>query len=292
MGVAPELDEFYIYRMSTTSNTRESSQPSSGAGTDMVSTVIAAVRLRDAREHRGLERLFSTANAVYNVLVEHELGVRRFNERVILSHGTDWLAEQFCAAADGPPRDRDTIVKYARSYDLGAIWREVRQSARESEPVGQGSQRVTPGRLASRLVNGIFDDFCRRYSSQHPGAPRYRPEWKLRSIAIKEASVRWRSARDGVIRITGLPRLRFRLRQSLPANAKVRRTVRLVRRERGMKGVGPGRYELHFVVERPPRERRKRPGSTLVICGWDPGGRLVSDAPAKGAGPHRDDRSR
>ena len=265
-----------LNRMNHTIENRQPALASPDTGSQTVRTVIAAIRPRNAREHRALERLWGAANKVRNALVEFERSIRWYNRRVMLRHGTDWRAERFVDAEDGPPRDRDTLVKYARSYDLGRIWREVRHGAPGQE--GRGSERLMPERLGSLIVNGIFDDYCRRYTSKWRSAPRFRRVEELRSIWIKKARVTWRGGRDGIIRITGLPRLRFRLRQGIPARVEVRRTVRLVRRERGVKGVGPGRYELHFYLRGPAKRRRKRPEAPLVVSGWDPGGRWLSGA--------------
>ena len=126
-------------------------------------------------------------------------------------------------------------------------------------------------------MNGIFEDFCRRYSDDRTPPPKLRPGWKLRSVCVYEARLAWRDNRqNAVLRVQGLPAVRVRLHRPLPEGAKILGTVRIVRRQRGCRGQVPSRYEIRIMVETPAPETCT---SKERLRGWDPGGRrsLTSD---------------
>ena len=133
-------------------------------------------------------------------------------------------------------------------------------------------------RFGRRLVGGICDDFTRRYTQPGTPAPSFRPGWKLRSVAVKDARLTWRAnRRDAVLRVQGLPALRVRLHRPVPDGAATRGTIRIVRRQRRCRGRVPARYEIRIMVDVPTREPCTE---AHRLRGWDPGGRraLTSDA--------------
>ena len=136
----------------------------------------------------------------------------------------------------------------------------------------------TPPALAGAMVSGIFDDFARRYAQAGAPAPAFRPGWKLRSVAVKDARIAWcANRRDAVLRVQGLPALRVRLHRPVPESATTHGSIRLVRRQRPCRGRVPARYEIPLMVDLPARERC---ANAQRVRGWDPGGRrsLTSDA--------------
>ena len=128
------------------------------------------------------------------------------------------------------------------------------------------------------MVGGIFDDCARRYAQPGAPAPAFRPGWKLRSVAVKDARIGWcANRRDAVLRVQGLPALRVRLHRPVPEGATTHGSIRLVRRQRPCRGRVPARYEIRLMVDRPAREPC---ADAQRVRGWDPGGRrsLTSDA--------------
>ena len=213
------------------------------------------------------------AATVRNAICEQELGIRAHNRRVFLSHGTDWepRPEDFARVLDEAQQGK--LVACPKRNTLGRQWTEVTRDERE-QPVLEGFDATKFGR---RVVNGIFEDFCRRYSDDRTPPPKLRPGWKLRSVCVYEARLAWRDNRqNAVLRVQGLPAVRVRLHRPLPEGAKILGTVRIVRRQRGCRGQVPSRYEIRIMVETPAPETCT---SKERLRGWDPGGRrsLTSD---------------
>ena len=233
--------------------------------TTVTRTFTGSIRLRDAREHRGLEHLWWWANQVRNALCEQELGLRAHNRRVFLSHGSGWEPgpEDFTTVLDETPGDR--LIARPRRNTLGRQWTQVTHEARE-HPGGE----LDATRFGRRVVNGIFEDYCRRYEGERIPPPKFRSGWKLGSVCVHEARLSWRgNRRDAVLRVQGLPALRVRLHRPVPEGATVLGTVRIVRRQRGCRTRCPTRYELRVTVQQQARE----PGGADKALGWDPGGR-------------------
>lgn len=245
-------------------------------------TVNAALRLRNAREHRALERLFWSVNQVHNALVEQELGIRRVNRQRILKHPEGWEPEQFVDADWNKASETpEALVKRPRKYDLGKQWTSVTAQDLPRIPKHcQGSERLEPATLGRRIVTSVFDDYTRRYERPNVPAPRFRPRRKLRSVAIQEANVSFDGHRDLTIKIQGTPKLRARLQRTLPAECFAASSSRVVRTRDGMAGVGPARYELRITIETPTMKPAPSGETKTVITGWDPGGRaaLTNDA--------------
>ena len=234
-------------------------------------TWTGTVRLRNAREHRALEHLWWWANTVRNALCEQALSIREHNRRTFLRHGTDWTPDDFASVLDDAA---GRIVAHPRRTQLSRQWTEVAREARE-HPAPDGFDATRFGR---RVVGGIFDDFARRYAQPGAPAPGFRPGWKLRSVAVKDARIAWcANRRDAVLRVQGLPALRVRLHRPVPESATTHGSIRLVRRQRPCRGRVPARYEIRLMVDLPARERC---ANARRVRGWDPGGRrsLTSDA--------------
>ena len=234
-------------------------------------TWTGTVRLRNAREHRALEHLWWWANTVRNVLCEQALSIREHNRRVFLRHGTDWTPDDFASVLESPD---ERVVAHPRRNQLCRQWTEVTREARENS-VTEGFDAARFGR---RVVTGIFDDFARRYAQPGAPAPAFRPGWKLRSVAVKNARIAWcTNRRDAVLRVQGLPALRVRLHRPVPESATTHGSIRLVRRQRPCRGRVPARYEIRLMVDLPAREPC---ANAQRVRGWDPGGRrsLTSDA--------------
>ena len=234
-------------------------------------TWTGTVRLRNAHEHRALEHLWWWANTVRNALCEQALSIREHNRRTFLRHGTDWTPDAFASVLDDTT---GRIVAHPRRTQLSRQWTEVAREAREHRaPDGFDATR-----FGRRMVGGIFDDFTRRYAQPGAPAPAFRPGWKLRSIAVKDARIAWcANRRDAVLGVQGLPALRVRLHRPVPESATTHGSIRLVRRQRPCRGGVPARYEIRLMVDLPARERC---ANARRVRGWDPGGRcsLTSDA--------------
>ena len=67
--------------------------------------------------------------------------------------------------------------------------------------------------------------------------------------------------------------MRFRLYEELPENAEIR-SVRLVRKRQGERGVGPAVYEVHLTVRETVAEQPEM--SQLMLVGVDAGGRATA----------------
>ena len=241
------------------------------ATTTVTRTWTGTVRLRNAREHRALEHLWWWANTVRNALCEQALSIREHNRRTFLRHGTDWTPDAFASVLDDTA---GRIVAHPRRTQLSRQWTEVARGARNT-PSLDGFDATRFGR---RVVSGIFDDFARRYAQAGAPAPAFRPGWKLRSVAVKDARIAWcANRRDAVLRVQGLPALRVRLHRPVPESATTHGSIRLVRRQRPCRGRVPARYEIRLMVDLPARERC---ANARRVRGWDPGGRrsLTSDA--------------
>ena len=234
-------------------------------------TWTGTVRLRNAREHRALEHLWRWANTVRNALCEQALSIREHNRRTFLRHGTDWTPDDFASVLDDAA---GRIVAHPRRTQLSRQWTEVAREAREHRaPDGFDATR-----FGRRVVGGIFDDFARRHAQPGAPAPAFRPGWKLRSVAVKDARIAWcANRRDAVLRVQGLPALRIRLHRPVPEGATTHGSIRLVRRQRPCRGRVPARYEIRLMVDVAARERC---ADAQRVRGWDPGGRrsLTSDA--------------
>ena len=241
------------------------------ATTTVTRTWTGTVRLRNAREHRALEHLWWWANTVRNALCEQALSICEHNRRTFLRHGTDWTPDAFASVLDDTA---GRIVAHPRRTQLSRQWTEVAREAREHRaPDGFDATR-----FGRRMVGGIFDDFTRRYAQPGAPAPAFRPGWKLRSVAVKDARIAWcANRRDAVLRVQGLPALRVRLHRPVPESATTHGSIRLVRRQRPCRGRVPARYEIRLMVDLPARERC---ANARRVRGWDPGGRrsLTSDA--------------
>ena len=236
-------------------------------------TFTGSVRLRNAREHRALEHLWWWANTVRNAVCEQELGIRAHNRRVFLSHGTDWEPdkEDFARVLDEAQQGK--LVGKPQRNALGKQWTEVTRDERE-HLILEGFNATQFGR---RVVNGIFEDFCRRYGDERTPPPKFRPGWKLRSVCVYDARLAWRDNRqDAVLRVQGLPAVRIRLHRPVPNGARILGTVRIVRRQRGCQGRVPSRYEIRVMVQ---SQVNKCYAQGERLRGWDPGGRrsLTSD---------------
>ena len=208
---------------------------------------------------------------MHNGLCEQALSIRERNRRTFLHHGTDWTPDDFASVLE-PPDGR--VVAHPRRTQLSRQWTEVAREARE-QPAPDGFDATRFGR---RVVGGIFDDFARRYAQPGAPAPAFRPGWKLRSVAVKDARIAWcANRRDAVFRVQGLPALRVRLHRPVPEGATTHGSIRLVRRQRPCRGRVPARYEIRLMVDLPARERCT---DAPRLRGWDPGGRrsLTSDA--------------
>ena len=184
---------------------------------------------------------------------------------------TDWTPDAFASVLDDTA---GRIVARPRRTQLSRQWTEVAREARE-HPAPDGFDAT---RFSRRMVGGIFDDFTRRYAQPGAPAPAFRPGWKLRSVAVKDARIAWcANRRDAVLRVQGLPALRVRLHRPVPESATTHGSIRLVRRQRPCRGRVPARYEIRLMVDLPARERC---ANARRVRGWDPGGRrsLTSDA--------------
>ena len=157
--------------------------------TDQVTATVTrtwtgAVRLRNAREHRALEHLWWWANTVRNTLCEQALSIREHNRRTFLRHGADWTPDAFASVLDDAA---GRIVAHPKRTQLSRQWTEVVREARE-HPAPDGFDTT---RFGQRVVGGIFDDFTRRHAQPGAPAPAFRPGWKLRSVAVKDARIAW-----------------------------------------------------------------------------------------------------
>ena len=206
-----------------------------------------------------------------DALCEQALSIREHNRRGFLRHGTDWTPDDFASVLDDAA---GRIVAHPRRTQLSRQWTEVARGARNT-PSLDGFDATRFGR---RVVSGIFDDFARRYAQAGAPTPKFRPGWKLHSVGVKDARIAWcANRRDAVLRVQGLPALRFRLHRPAPEGATIHGTIRLVRRQRPCRGRVPARYEIRLLVDLPARERC---ANAQRVRGWDPGGRrsLTSDA--------------
>ena len=102
--------------------------------------------------------------------------------RTFLRHGTDWTPDAFASVLDATA---GRIVAHPRRTQLSRQWTEVVREARE-HPAPDGFDATRFGR---RVVGGIFDDFARRHAQPGAPAPAFRPGWKLRSVAVKDARI-------------------------------------------------------------------------------------------------------
>ena len=223
------------------------------------------------RASTGRWHLWWWANTVRNALCEQALSIREHNRRTFLRHGTDWTPDAFASVLDDAA---ERIVAHPRRTQLSRQWTEVARGARNT-PSLDGFDATRFGR---RVVSGIFDDFARRYAQAGAPAPAFRPGWKLRSVAVKDARIAWcTNRRDAVLRVQGLPALRVRLHRPVPESATTHGSIRLVRRQRQCRGRVPARYEIRIMVDLPARESC---ADAQRVRGWDPGGRrsLTSDA--------------
>ena len=223
------------------------------------------------RASTGRWHLWWWANTVRNALCEQALSIREHNRRTFLRHGTDWTPDTFASVLDDAA---GRIVAHPRRTQLSRQWTEVARGAHNT-PSLDGFDATRFGR---RVVSGIFDDFARRYAQAGAPAPAFRPGWKLRSVAVKDARIAWcTNPRDAVLRVQGLPALRVRLHRPVPESATTHGSIRLVRRQRQCRGRVPARYEIRIMVDLPARESC---ADAQRVRGWDPGGRrsLTSDA--------------
>ena len=206
-------------------------------------TLIAPVRLRNAREHRRLEDRLRTLKDFANAIAAFDRGLRRHNARAFLRHAPGWEP----AAADfrrcTEPQNPDCVVRYPRYLEATGLLTKTLRELRASDP-GHPVLRIPVDELRATL-----HDVLRCRASPQPLAAfrRMVRSWTSRSC--------WKHSINGnrlCVTTRGAHglKLRARLRQLLHADEIVQ-AIRLVRTVEGHPRVGPTRYALHVTVQRP-----------------------------------------
>ena len=230
------------------------------------------LELRNAREHRRVERLFRAAQEARNAIIEDSRPARAWNLRELRRRrredpdwkpgSDDWFDWQ---GKDGP-RVPGKLAQYMSQAVRNRTVKRLREQGR-MELASEYTVALARGE-ASRVARGVAKG-GRKVLRFRGWRERGSVEWdRLAPIRFAEGSRRF-----GKLLGKDTGALRFRLYEEVSEDAEIR-SVRLVRKRQGERGVGPAVYEVHLTVRETVAEQPEM--SQLMLVGVDAGGRATA----------------
>ncbi len=242
------------------------------AGDTVERTLRGRLELRNAREHRRVERLFRAAQEARNAIIEDFRPARAWNLRELRRQrrrdpawqpgADDWFDWE------GPvtPRQAGKLARYSSQAVRNRAVTRLRNAGKM--PLASEYTVALARGEASRVARGVQKG-GRKPLRYRGWRGRGSVEWdRLCGLVFARGS-----RRHGKLRGKDTGSLRFRLYEDQPEGAEIR-SMRLVRTRRGQRGVGPSVYEVHFTVREAGCDLSQVPLRQVV--GVDAGGRATA----------------